>query len=191
MLEKKLKTDFLKKLDIIVPKTTCIMLLTCGRLFATPWTVPYQASLSVGFSREAHWSGLPFPFSGIFLTQSSNLRLLPWQEDPLPLSHLGRSVKLHYSVDCKNQTKLAQVLNITQFWKPKAELLSAWMDTKRRRDLETVEWRTGQKEQPLIQEQQIQFTVLQHTCHYRTWNVWAKWSPSIGFQKGWRESKSE
>ena len=64
MLEKKLKTDFLKKLDIIVPKTTCIMLLTCGRLFATPWTVPYQASLSVGFSREAHWSGLLFPFSG-------------------------------------------------------------------------------------------------------------------------------
>ena len=31
------------------------------RLFATPWTVAYQASLSVGLSRQEHWSGLPFP----------------------------------------------------------------------------------------------------------------------------------
>ena len=31
------------------------------RLFATPWTVAHQASLSMGFSRQEHWSGLPFP----------------------------------------------------------------------------------------------------------------------------------
>ena len=31
------------------------------RLFATPWTVAYQASPSVGFSRQGYWSGLPFP----------------------------------------------------------------------------------------------------------------------------------
>ena len=30
--------------------------------FATPWTVAYQASLSMGFSRQEYWSGLPFPF---------------------------------------------------------------------------------------------------------------------------------
>ena len=30
-------------------------------LFATPWTIAHQASLSVGFSRQEHWSGLPFP----------------------------------------------------------------------------------------------------------------------------------
>ena len=28
---------------------------------ATPWTVAGQAPLSVGFSRQEHWSGLPFP----------------------------------------------------------------------------------------------------------------------------------
>ena len=33
-------------------------------LFATPWTVAYQASLSVGFSRQEYWSGLPFPYPG-------------------------------------------------------------------------------------------------------------------------------
>ena len=31
------------------------------QLCATPWTVAYQASPSMGFSRQEHWSGLPFP----------------------------------------------------------------------------------------------------------------------------------
>ena len=30
-------------------------------LFVTPGTVAYQAPLSMGFSRQQHWSGLPFP----------------------------------------------------------------------------------------------------------------------------------
>ena len=34
------------------------------RLLATPWTVTYQAPLSVGFSRQEYWSGLPFPSAG-------------------------------------------------------------------------------------------------------------------------------
>ena len=34
------------------------------RLFVTPWPVAYQAPLSVGFSRQEYWSGLPFPSPG-------------------------------------------------------------------------------------------------------------------------------
>ena len=34
------------------------------RLFAIPWTVAYQASLSMGFSRQEYWSELPFPSPG-------------------------------------------------------------------------------------------------------------------------------
>ena len=34
------------------------------RLFATPWTVVYQAPLCMGFSRQECWSGLPFPSPG-------------------------------------------------------------------------------------------------------------------------------
>ena len=34
------------------------------RLFATPWTAAHQAPLSMGFSRQEHWSGLPFPPPG-------------------------------------------------------------------------------------------------------------------------------
>ena len=30
------------------------------RLFATPWTVAHHAPLSIGFSRQEYWSGLPF-----------------------------------------------------------------------------------------------------------------------------------
>ena len=31
------------------------------RLCATPWTAAHQAPPSLGFSRQEHWSGLPFP----------------------------------------------------------------------------------------------------------------------------------
>ena len=34
------------------------------QLFATPWTVVCQATLSVGFSRQEYWSGLPCPPPG-------------------------------------------------------------------------------------------------------------------------------
>ena len=33
-------------------------------LFATPWTVAYQAPPSMGFSRQECWSELPFPSPG-------------------------------------------------------------------------------------------------------------------------------
>ena len=35
--------------------------LSSVRLFATPWTAAYQASLSMGFSRQEYWSGVPLP----------------------------------------------------------------------------------------------------------------------------------
>ena len=33
-------------------------------LFVTPWTVAHQAPLSLEFSRQEHWRGLPFPAPG-------------------------------------------------------------------------------------------------------------------------------
>ena len=33
-------------------------------LFETPWTIAHQAPLSMGFTRQEYWSGLPFPSSG-------------------------------------------------------------------------------------------------------------------------------
>ena len=34
------------------------------QLFVTPWSVAHQAPLSMGFSRQEYWSGLPFPSPG-------------------------------------------------------------------------------------------------------------------------------
>ena len=34
------------------------------QLLATPWTVVHQAPLSMGFSRQEYWSGVPFPLPG-------------------------------------------------------------------------------------------------------------------------------
>ena len=43
-----------------------MLLLSCSVVSdsATPWTIAHQASLSMGFSRQEHWSGLPFPSPG-------------------------------------------------------------------------------------------------------------------------------
>ena len=38
----------------------------------TPWTAARQVPLSMGFSRQESWSGLPFTSLGFFLTQGSN-----------------------------------------------------------------------------------------------------------------------
>ena len=38
-----------------------VELLSYVQLFATPWTIDCQDSLSMGFSRQEYWNGLPFP----------------------------------------------------------------------------------------------------------------------------------
>ena len=42
-------------------KDVVVYLLSRFRLFATSWTVAHEAPLSMGFSRQEYWSGLPFP----------------------------------------------------------------------------------------------------------------------------------
>ena len=59
-------------------------------LFATPWTVARQAPLSMGFSRQEYWSGLPCPLPGD-LPDPEIEPVSPaspvLQADSLPLSH--------------------------------------------------------------------------------------------------------
>ena len=50
-------------------------MLSCVRLFATPWTSPLGSSVRE-FSRQEYWSELSFPSPGIFLMQGSNPGLL-------------------------------------------------------------------------------------------------------------------
>ena len=46
---------------VCVCVSTHVWMLSCVWLFMTPWTVVYQAPLSMGFSRQEYWSGLLFP----------------------------------------------------------------------------------------------------------------------------------
>ena len=50
-------------------------MLSHARLFVTLWTAAHQAPLSMGFSKQEYWSGLPSPFLEVFPTQGSNLHL--------------------------------------------------------------------------------------------------------------------
>ena len=43
---------------------TSMKLFSCVQLFATPWTIAHQIPPSMGFSRQEHWGGLPFPSPG-------------------------------------------------------------------------------------------------------------------------------
>ena len=52
--------------------------------FAIPWTVVYQASLSMGFFRQEYWSGLPFPSPGDLPDPGIKPRSPALQADALP-----------------------------------------------------------------------------------------------------------
>ena len=46
------------------PTPSCCLVRVMSYCFETPRTVAHQASLSIGFSRQEYWSGLPFPSPG-------------------------------------------------------------------------------------------------------------------------------
>ena len=59
-------------------------------LFATPWTIAYQAPLSMGFSRQEYWSGLPFPSPGDLPDPGIKPRSPALQADTLPSEPPGK-----------------------------------------------------------------------------------------------------
>ena len=77
----------------------CSQSLSHVWLFETPRTIAHQAPLSMEFSRQEHWNGVPFSTSGIFPTHGLNphlWHLMHWQADSLPLHNPGsRSSPLH------------------------------------------------------------------------------------------------
>ena len=69
-------------------KKVKVKLLSHVRLFATPWTVAYEAPLSMEFSRQECWSGLPCPSPKLLHLLQSCLTLC----DPMYHSLPGYSV---------------------------------------------------------------------------------------------------
>ena len=64
------------------------------RLVATPWTVAYQAPLSMGFSRQEYWSALPFPSPGDLPDPGIKPRSPALYADALPSEPSGKAQSL-------------------------------------------------------------------------------------------------
>ena len=80
------------------------------RLFGTPWTVAYQASLSMGFSRQEYWSGLPFPFPGDLPKWEIKSRSPALRAETLLLRHQGSPIpKKHIAKECSNYPTIALI----------------------------------------------------------------------------------
>ena len=73
---------------------------------ATPWTVVRQAALSMGFSRQEYWSGLPFPSPGDLPNPGIEPRSLALQADSLLTELWEKSI---YSI--KNNCIIRHYLN--------------------------------------------------------------------------------
>ena len=54
-------SDLIYKDFYFVLECVCVLIAQLCQLLATPWTVACQAPLSMDFSGQESWSGLPFP----------------------------------------------------------------------------------------------------------------------------------
>ena len=82
---------FFSSLDVWTALKVKVKSLSCVRLFLTPWTVAYWASLSMGFSRQEYQSGLPFPSPGDLPDPGIKLGSPTLQADALPSEPPGKS----------------------------------------------------------------------------------------------------
>ena len=64
------------------------------RLFATPWTVAYQAPLSMKFSRQEYWSRLPYPSPGDLPDSGIEPMFPTLQADTLPSELPGKPLRI-------------------------------------------------------------------------------------------------
>ena len=82
-------------LSVLVTISVCVPVLcsVMSQFFVTSWTVACQAPLSVEFSRQQYWSGLPISSSrgspGLKDQTCMPYSLLHWQRDSLPFCSLG------------------------------------------------------------------------------------------------------
>ena len=89
---------WVQNLILFLPHWVCACMLTLFshvQLFATLWTVAYQAPQSMELSRQEYWSGLPLPSPG----DLPNPGIEPWspalQADGLPTKLQKRSKKMY------------------------------------------------------------------------------------------------
>ena len=109
-----------------------ICVCVCSHVWfcVTPWTAACQALLSMGFSRQENWNGLPFPAPGDLPTQGSNPCLLHWQADSFTTEQPGKphwyiyldtATLVHISLWPQFFISLAQKILVLPKWVSRSE----------------------------------------------------------------------
>ena len=84
------------KMHVCVCVCVCVCYsLSRVQLFVTPWTVSRQAPLSVGFSNQEYWSGLPFPSSEHLPNPQIKPRSPAFQAGSIPRELPGKHYMAH------------------------------------------------------------------------------------------------
>ena len=78
-------------------RTHVLSWFSCVWLFGTPWTIACQAPLSMGFSRQESWSGLPFLSPGDLSNPGIEPRSPALQMDSLPAEPTQKPHSLSHS----------------------------------------------------------------------------------------------
>ena len=73
----------------------CVLIAQTYPTLATPWTIVHQASLSMGFSRQEYWSGLPSPSPGDLPNPRIKPRCPALQTDSLPPKPPGKPLWIY------------------------------------------------------------------------------------------------
>ena len=90
----------------------CMCSATQSCLFVNPWTVACQAPLSMGFSRQIYWSGLPFPSPGDHPDPETEPKSPASHADSFALSHQGSPLTGYKNR--KSEPKSSKILPFSQ-----------------------------------------------------------------------------
>ena len=99
----------MNKMGIIILRMLKVKVKSLSRvwLFATRWTLAYQAPRSMEFSRQEYWSGLPFPSPGELPNPGTEPGSPTSQADALPSEPPGKTRMLK---------RLPKLLYISEDW---------------------------------------------------------------------------
>ena len=135
--------------------TVCACVCVCEPLsrvwlFATPWTVAYQVPLSMGFSRQEYWSGLPFSSLGDLPNPGIELQSSALQVDSLLSEPSGKLPKNHNPSQIMRKT--SNKPNLGTFYKIRdqySRLLRSWKTRKDRSSHKPKDTEFTQQVQPM------------------------------------------
>ena len=105
----------------------CLLLLSHFsrvRLCATPQTAAHQAPPSLGFSRQEHWSGLPFPMHE---SESEVAQSYPTLSDPMDCSLPGSSVHWIFQARVLEWGAIAFSTTVVETYENRTSVQLTWM----------------------------------------------------------------